>query len=358
MKKTSQGYYEKKITMGRDENGRLVRKSVRAKTVRELEKKVFDLKQDLAVAEHRPDNDVTFGAYARHWIATKGGKAINTLKMYNLYLDKYILPEIGDMYFSEILMPDIQGIINRSFAHPNTCEKLRLTLKQIYELASDDGVPNSSINFKRIRMPDKKQKEDRRALYQDEKDAIFSAEMPDMERAFLYIIYYSGLRREEALALLPSDIDLEKKTVTVSRTVVFDKNEAVVREGEAKNAYSLRTVPLPSAAIPFLSEYLKGCEGYLFHQVRGSCGIMTKTSYNKFWNRIRDAMAKVAPTSSELTAHYFRHNYATMLYYSGVSIKMAAKLMGHKDTAMIMRIYAHLDEQKELAAVKLDKVFA
>lgn len=55
-----------------------------------------------------------------------------------------------------------------------------------------------------------------------------------------------------------------------------------------------------------------------------------------------------------LTAHIFRHNYCTMLYYSGVSQKKAVELMGHSDIKMIMEVYAHLDEQKEAVREKLD----
>ena len=56
----------------------------------------------------------------------------------------------------------------------------------------------------------------------------------------------------------------------------------------------------------------------------------------------------------DLTAHIFRHNYATMLYYSGISLKKAAALMGHSDTRMIMEVYSHLDEQKEQTETKLN----
>lgn len=57
---------------------------------------------------------------------------------------------------------------------------------------------------------------------------------------------------------------------------------------------------------------------------------------------------------TDLTPHLFRHNYCTMLYYSGISQKKAVELMGHSDINMIMNVYAHLDEQKEKVQTKLD----
>ena len=41
-----------------------------------------------------------------------------------------------------------------------------------------------------------------------------------------------------------------------------------------------------------------------------------------------------------------------MLYDANVDIKTAMKWMGHTDEKMIMRIYAHLSEQKEKAAAQ------
>ena len=78
---------------------------------------------------------------------------------------------------------------------------------------------------------------------------------------------------------------------------------------------------------------------------------MSESSYKKFWKGITSKME-----TEGLTAHIFRHNYATLLYYSGISPKMAAKIMGHADTTMIMRVYAHLDEEKEGVADKLNSI--
>ncbi len=59
-----------------------------------------------------------------------------------------------------------------------------------------------------------------------------------------------------------------------------------------------------------------------------------------------------------LTAHIFRHNYCTLLYYSGISQKKAVELMGHSDIKMIMEVYAHLDEEKESVREKIDNAIA
>ncbi len=86
------------------------------------------------------------------------------------------------------------------------------------------------------------------------------------------------------------------------------------------------------------------------------------------WERIIKKMNAAVTSDKEkeigaepiqgLTAHIFRHNYCTMLYYSGISQKKAVELMGHSDLKMIMEVYAHLDEEKEAVQEKLNKAIA
>ena len=78
----------------------------------------------------------------------------------------------------------------------------------------------------------------------------------------------------------------------------------------------------------------------------------SKSVYVRFWNKIRAKLGR-----DDLTAYWFRHNYATQLYYSGISIKQAGALLGHSGIQMILKIYAHLDAEKENARSKIDAIF-
>ena len=88
-------------------------------------------------------------------------------------------------------------------------------------------------------------------------------------------------------------------------------------------------------------------------RIRRTCFFpnVTKTVYNRFWRHIIEKL-----DSPTLTAHIFRHNYATMLYYSGVTLKQAAALLGHSSTKMILDIYAHLDDEREDLRGKIDSI--
>ena len=72
-------------------------------------------------------------------------------------------------------------------------------------------------------------------------------------------------------------------------------------------------------------------------------------------NRPDDILKQIKPT---LTPHYFRHNYITMLYESGVDPLMAMKIVGHTDYQTTANVYTHVKEEMlKKATVDLNEVF-
>lgn len=346
--------YEKKITLGRDSEGRLVRRSIYAHTKPELEKKIFEARQAYLTENASPSNDFAFGSFALQWLKTeKAHVGINTRAMYSNVIERHLMPAIGSLYFSEIGQEDLQAILDDNFEKSETCNKIKLTLRQIFAAANDAEIEvRKGVNIKKLIAP-KKEKNEKRALTAAEKSAIFAADLPAPERVFLLMLFYCGLRREECLALEVGDIDIKKRFVHVRRALIFDGNAPQI--DRTKNIYSIRAVPIPAAFVPALRDYVATKSSLLFPGRNGSP--MTKSSFRRFWERIQRAIALEAPEAETLTPHILRHNYATMLYYSDISMKKAARLLGHADVTMIMRIYAHLDESKENAVEKLDKIF-
>ena len=59
-----------------------------------------------------------------------------------------------------------------------------------------------------------------------------------------------------------------------------------------------------------------------------------------------------------LTPHFFRHNYVTLLYESGVDPLIAMKIVGHTDYQTTANIYTHVrDEMLKKATVNMNEVF-
>lgn len=348
-KKKGTNVYEKKVMLGRSLDGTPIRKSITGRTIQELNQRIEDAKQKWMEMNSVTDG-VLFSTYARRWFNTnKAVRSMNTRFMYENIIEKHLVPEIGDMYFSEIKLSDLQMIINKRSDKYNTCSKIKLTLKQIFESAVDEEL-TKDIKVKNLVLPPKTYVE-KRPLTQIESDAIFSVDLPDEQRIFVHALYYLGIRREEALALEVSDIDFTNFTIAINKVIVFDKNTPVLKR-TTKSYAGTRILPIPAVFMSELIEYTPKCQKLLFGQPTHPQSYMTQSSYTKFWQSIIKTL-----NTPDLTAHVFRHNYVTMLNYAGISYKKAAQLLGDSSIEMILRIYAHLDEQKENAINKINDMF-
>ena len=86
------------------------------------------------------------------------------------------------------------------------------------------------------------------------------------------------------------------------------------------------------------------------------CGCMKWREIRSGTSRPDDILKQVKPT---LTPHYFRHNYVTLLYESGLDPLIAMKIVGHTDYQTTANIYTHLKEEPlRKATVNMEKVFA
>lgn len=364
-KKRSDGRYATTVMIGYKENGKPNNAFLSAKTEKELRNKVVELKMKMKNGELIKNSDTLLRDYADSWMETyKSSAGINTRAMYKNSIEKHIKPELGHLPIGKIVRSDIQKLINDNQDHPRTCEIIRLTLVQILNSAIDDKLLNENA-AKKVTLP-KRNKAKKRALTEVEKEAIKRADFTQTERAIVMLLFYFGLRRGEALALTKSDINLKKNVLNVSKAVIFDSNKPIVKVG-AKSDAGNREIPIPDSVRPFLMDFLKSVGTFYLFPGKNT-DTLSKTQYVKMWERIVKKMNDAVTSEKEklihaepitgLTAHIFRHNYCTMLYYSGISQKKAVELMGHSDIKMIMEVYAHLDEEKEAVQEKLNHAIA
>lgn len=54
------------------------------------------------------------------------------------------------------------------------------------------------------------------------------------------------------------------------------------------------------------------------------------------------------------TYYTLRHSFCTMMYYAGINIKEAQRIMGHSSAKMVYDIYSHLDEERENTDEKIN----
>jgi len=350
--KNKRGYYQTGIVLGHDENGRVVRKWIYAKTISELERKILEIKGEILSGKNLLHNDVSFEEYSRLWFETyKANRGVNTQAMYKNLLRCHF-ESINYMKIRDIRPMHLQALINEHSSMPRTCEQLRMCLRQIFKQAiADDIITKNPAALLDLPRHVKKEK---RALTAAEKAALKAADLTEKERAFIMLAYGCGLRPGEIYALTWNDFDFKNNIVRIDKSLVFVNNNKPQLTFPKTNK-SIRSVEVPQAVMRAVKEYRSTniCPR-LFAGRDGE--YMGLTGYAGIWKRIKRKIEKVLGYETDLSLYCFRHNYVTALYYSLISLKEAQRLVGHSSYKMIMDVYAHLDAEKEDTAAKLNAI--
>lgn len=346
------GYYATTAWDGTyTDDGRKRRVVLYAKTARELDAKVRELALRVERGDViKSDGDDLLSLAARWYREEKKGRAASTKQFYKGLIERHLQPLAG-------VKPDALGvslvrqILDAAEGRERTQEQILLVLRQVIAYAAREKRMAKSAAAELLdALPTiRHTAAEKRVLTDGEKAAVFSAELPDKEKCFLFLLYGCGLRREEALGLRTVDFDYAGH-VTVSRARVLLEGGATDTKGP-KSKRGARTLPLPGSIRGVVEEYAKKCDGDLFPDI-------DKKAYDRFWRRIRRAIEKVCPDSEGLTAHIFRHNYCTELCYQipTLSVKNVARLLGDTEQ-MVLNVYSHLDLLREPTDETISEVF-
>lgn len=320
MKKRKNGLYEKTVTI----NG--VRKHIYGKTQAEISRKMQELYQQPNVLSP----ETTFQAYSTHWLEIRNLRP-NTRYYYTNAI-KHLNNHIGYIPISKIRLSQLTECLNKFEDRPALRNRMLKLYRSIIKsaIADDLAVKDVSVNISTLNY----RQAEKRPLTDVEKEIVLS--MDNWDGLAMRIMYYTGMRAGEVMGLAWADIKSDGIHVTHNRT-----NYGI---GELKTQSSYRIIPIPEQLRNELNS-VKKSGVYVFSHENGKVRTVSSLEYN--------IKQKVGVSS-----HYLRHNYATMLYASGVDLKTAQHLLGHSSLKMTMDIYTHLDQEKKNNSIeKLMKHF-
>jgi integrase/recombinase XerD len=155
------------------------------------------------------------------------------------------------------------------------------------------------------------------------------------DKAFLELLYATGMRVSELVALDTADVQIDNHTVyCVSRSNTQRKLPISERASDALETYLERGRP----------SLLKDPEEVaLFLNHRGQ-----RLTRQGLWLIIKSHV-EAAGLSADVTPHTLRHSFATHLINGGKDLKDVQRLLGHANISTT-QIYAEVHQQKSGAA--------
>lgn len=338
------GYYTTKVWDGTfTPSGKKHQKTIRSnKSSKDLELKVQAFKESLEKKEIAVSSNISLYDYATKWLEIyKAAVRPNTKLKYEHNIKKFKKCEVR---ISD-LRREHWYVIVQGETIPVTIECYKVFRQVVESAITDRLLPKTAREdiLDTITLP-KHLAKPKRALTDKEKEAVFNIELKPMDKAFLWIIYGCGLRREEVLALTKNDI--VDGSIDINKVLTYDGEHCRLETDMAKSYRSIRKVPMPSFLSEYLETYASSKKEYLFTNQNGNN--LTKTNYKRMWGRIVDQIDSYVGCETELTAHVFRHNYCSTLCYQipTISIKTVAQLMGDSEK-VVLEVYNHVIADKE-----------
>lgn len=187
------------------------------------------------------------------------------------------------------------------------------------------------------------------------KDLLKRSENFDTYNAVIHFQLYIGMRIGETLALTWDDIDFEKRTININKTINYVKGEFKIGPPKTDNSY--RILGMNNTVYSLLQQIKEEQDkmkkalkdvwqdlNLVFTQDTG--GYIQKANIN---NRL--SSLKKGTNYEYITVHSLRHANATLLLMNGVDLKIVSAHLGHNDIQTTANVYIDvLKSQQQVVA--------
>lgn len=282
-----------------------------------------------------------------------------TQRTWTNYLPHYqtILARHGDKQISDVTAQLISNHLTTAKAQGYSATVVN-SIRSIYRMIFDYAIALDLAQYNpvlSVRLP-KGLKRGKRVSPNDPqiRTILNSADLPF--GLFPIFLLCTGLRKSEALAITWDDIDLENRTIQVTKTLDYTVG-ANPKLKPPKTEAGTRTVPI----IDLLYDHL-----VLAHSCRTSNilfpallstrsgnggGYMTLRGYEGAWLRYCEAAGFMKDGKPTVTAHNLRHGTATLMFELGVDELTAQHILGHSRVEITREIYTELRNNQKMKSV-------
>ena len=266
----------------------------------------------------------------------------STLLTKKTVLQTHILPFFGSKPINEIKASDVRRWQAKLMSSPNNysqtyLKKINTELNSIINYAKRFYDLNTNPCGKADTIG--KAKAEEMDYWTYDEYIAFREGVKDKPLSYICfeVLYWTGMREGELLALSPADIDLDNKIISINRTYQRIGGKDVFTSPKTRK--SKRKIPIPDFLCQELSDYIQSrymldaderlfpvTKSYLSHEMIRGC---KNTGVKKI--RIHDV----------------RHSHASLLINQGCDALMLADRLGHEKVSTTLNTYSHLFPHKQ-----------
>jgi integrase len=324
-----------------------------------------EVQEKLKVALHQQQQGTlatgpkqTVKQYLDQWLEEvhKPTIRLSTYLNYRRYLDRYILPALGQIQLQKLTAQQVQALYARKQKEgivPGTIRFIHAILHKAFDQAVRWKLVAHNVCDEVT--PPRNEKHEIKPLTKEQAQKLLETVRGHHLEALLTIALITGMRRGELRSLRWGDINFEDKSLQVCHTVE-NLTGYGYRENEPKSSRGKRRIALPDFAVEMLKMHrVKQIEARLtvgaawidrdlvFCRANGDFLPASTLLYNF------DKLLKEAGIP-HIRFHDLRHSAATILLMKGVHPKVVQEILGHSSISMTMDVYSHVlpSMQKEV----------
>ena len=307
---------------------------------------------------------IKYGEWVALWLESKKGFVKeSTYANYSMAAINHIIPSLGNYTINEISEPVLQetviqwvnygrmtggGLSKKTVKDMLSIIKLSLKAAAKKKIISavpemDVIVPFSGAINKIV------------TFSHDEQNKILSIalESPTPRNVGVVISLMAGLRIGELCALKWSDINMENRTIHITKTMqrvylkeISGTKESRVTVTSPKTRSSNRVIPISSRLYLYLSTIVsEDSEAYV---ITGKKEYLEPRTYRSYYNRLLSRHG-----IEHVKFHGLRHTFATRCIEAGADCKTVSVLMGHSTINMTLNMYVHPGMDQKRKCVEL-----
>jgi len=307
---------------------------------------------------------ITFRAWTTEWLALRQRKiSAKTAEHYSELLPVHVLPALGERPLQTIDIADIDALYNdlsqrlsaRSVHHIHVILKSCLATAVLKRRLADNPVARADA-------PQTKDSDAWNVLDEMQLNALVCGFKRTSLYLFVAVAAFTGMRRNEMLALRWTDVDFGKSIIKVYRSLEETKRLGHPRDRtvkEPKTERGKRTISIDAVLLDLLrvehERHLRLMTGVpdradvsltlmrLPAEALVFPSPMLPFDFTRFRNptsTTKEFMRHAAKLGFPIRLHDLRHSHGTILLNKGVPIHEVAGRLGH-DPAVLLRTYAH-----------------
>jgi integrase len=226
--------------------------------------------------------------------------------------------------FSEAYLRMIQNQLTSLFTHASRIYDLHTNpCKKVKRMGSSD---NRSLDFWTV----------------DEYQKFIQTMEPGSRYYLIFeILFWTGCRIGELLALTPKDIDFERNQISITKTYCRTERQDVITEPKTKQ--SVRLIEIPEFLKQEIKDFIDGHYG--MPENERLFPIVQEAVQHKMKHQMEKAGVK------KIRVHDLRHSHVAYLINKGIEPILIKERVGHKDIRITLNTYGHLypNQQRKVA---------